>query len=57
MPKTRRHHLYDGEEGSCGQEILEVGINWKEKKVYEKLELVAYGNDDGCEVKGEEEFV
>ena len=25
----------------------------RKKKVYEQLELVAYGNNDGCEVKGE----
>jgi hypothetical protein len=36
---------------------LKLELIERKKKEYEKLELVAYGNDDGCEVKGEEEFV
>ena len=34
---------------------LKMELIERKKKVYEKLELIAYGNDDGCEVKGEEE--
>ena len=39
-----------GDRKSLKMELIE-----RKKKVYEKLELIAYGNDDGCEVKGEEE--
>ena len=34
---------------------LKMGLIERKKKVYEQLELIAYGNDDGCEVKGDEE--
>ena len=39
-----------GDRKSLKMELIE-----RKKKVYEKLELIAYGNDDGCGVKGEEE--
>ena len=38
-----------GDRKSLKMELIE-----RKKKVYEQLELIAYGNDDGCEVKGEE---
>jgi len=34
---------------------LKMELIQRKKKVYEQLELIAYGNDNGCEVKGEEE--
>ena len=39
-----------GDRKSLKMELIE-----RKKKVYKQLELIAYRNDDGCEVKGGEE--